>query len=81
MDPRGSTELHMSFLVTSDEVKLYLALNCFLKSPYLYIRTYDTTTVTTGYYLGARDAPLGALFLRNFGLGVWKLGQLSIDVI
>ena len=34
-----------------------------------------------GYYLGARDAPLGARFLRNFSLGVWKFGQLPIDVI
>ena len=35
----------------------------------------------SGYYLGARDAPLGARFLRNFSLGVWKFGQLPIDVI
>ena len=34
-----------------------------------------------GYYLGARDAPLGVRFLRNFSLGVWKFGQLPIDVI
>ena len=35
----------------------------------------------SGYYLGARDAPLGVRFLRNFSLGVWKFGQLPIDVI
>ena len=34
-----------------------------------------------GYYLGARDAPLSVRFLRNFSLGVWKFGQLPIDVI
>ena len=37
--------------------------------------------ITSGYYLGARDAPLGVRFLRNFSLGVWKFGQLPIDVI
>ena len=35
----------------------------------------------SGHYLGARDAPLGARFLRNFSLGVLKFGQLPIDLI
>ena len=41
----------------------------------------DCNETQSGYYLGARDAPLGVRFLRNFSLGVWKFGQLPIDVI
>ena len=44
-------------------------------------KSYPTGIAVAGYYLGARDAPLGVRFLRNFSLGVWKFGQLPIDVI
>ena len=45
------------------------------------VADYNNNRITAGYYLGARDAPLGVRFLRNFSLGVWKFGQLPIDVI